>query len=82
MTSLSPALLGRWGTNFKVLVTLLPLAIGLALLTHAGVVYVGSGIVLLRLYQSVPYWLYRDVVPMFPASADPNDSVQARGAGA
>ena len=80
VTSLSPAKLGGWGTNLRILLTLLPLAIGVGVLTHADIPYLCGSVIALRLYQSVPYWRYRDVVPVFPQRTD--GSSRARGVSA
>jgi hypothetical protein len=74
ITSVSPDKFGGFGVNLKILATLLPLAIGVAVLAHADILYMCGSVVALRLYQSVPYWRYRDVAPVFPQAGTLNSS--------
>jgi hypothetical protein len=74
ITSVSPDKFGGFGVNLKILATLLPLAIGVAVLAHADILYMCGSVVALRLYQSVPYWRFRDVAPAFPQAGPVNSS--------
>jgi uncharacterized membrane protein len=72
VTSISPAAIGKWSLNIRVLGLLLPVTLGVAVLAHVDVWYLCTSVLILRLIQMVPYWRYRDVLPVF--------SQQPRGA--
>jgi hypothetical protein len=69
VTSISPAKLGGMAANLRVLMYLLPLAVVINMLTHAGLAYLVFSILLLRVIQAIPYWRYRDRLPKFPQQA-------------
>jgi Zn-dependent protease with chaperone function len=80
VTSISPAALGKFGVNMKVLSWLGPLAVGVSMLTHTGLGYLLTSIIVLRLIHSIPYWRYRDQVPNFSQASDSNPASKARTA--
>jgi hypothetical protein len=82
VTSISPAVLGKFGVNVKVLSWLAPLAVGASMLTHTGLGYLLTSVIVVRLIQSIPYWRYRDQVPNFSPSRDANAASKARSASA
>jgi Zn-dependent protease with chaperone function len=69
VTSISPAKLGGMAANLRVLMYLLPLAVVINMLAHAGLAYLVFSILLLRVIQAIPYWRYRDRLPKFPQQA-------------
>jgi Zn-dependent protease with chaperone function len=72
VTSISPARLGNWSTNLKFLAILLPLAIVTSMLMHAEMWYLILSLMALRVIESIPYWRYREVVPVFPPTSTAN----------
>jgi Zn-dependent protease with chaperone function len=78
VTCISPHKIGKWNVNVRLMGYLLPLAVGVGILAHAEIGYLCSAAFLVRMFQSVPYWRYRDVMPEFPQAGD--ISVKARGA--
>jgi len=52
---------------------LLPLAVGVGILMHVGVWYLCETAIIQRVFQSIPYWRYRDTPPAF-APASGNDA--------
>ena len=65
VTSISPAKLGSFAMNLRVLFLLVPMAMGVSMLVHAEMWYLIASMLALRLVQSIPYWRYRDRVPAF-----------------
>lgn len=80
VTSISPSALGKFGLNVKVLSLLGPLAVGVSMLTHTGLAYLLTSVIVLRLIQSVPYWRFRDQVPTFPHAGYSDAASQDRTA--
>lgn len=68
VTSISPAKLGSFGVNLRVLFLLVPMAAGISMLMRAEMWYLIASMIALRLIQSIPYWRYRDKVPTFSQS--------------
>jgi hypothetical protein len=81
VTCISPRKIGKRTVNAKILLYLFPLAVGVGVLMHAGIFYLCSTAFAVRMFQSVPYWRYRDQLPPFPPAASPDLSYQ-RAAGA
>ena len=82
VTSISPAQLGTLSMNLKCLATQLPLAIVTSMLTHAEMWYLILSLMALRVIESIPYWRYRDVVPLFPQASTRNPASNAIAAAA
>jgi Zn-dependent protease with chaperone function len=80
VTSISPAQLGNFSFNLKFLATQLPLALVTSLLTHAEMWYLIVSLLALRVIESIPYWRYRDVVPLFPQASTGDPASNATGA--
>jgi Zn-dependent protease with chaperone function len=74
VTCLSPEKLGSLRTNVRVLLGLLPLAIGIGLLMRVSLGYMCAAIIMLRFVESIPYWRYRDRLPEFGAAAPGKDA--------
>ena len=71
VSSLSPAKLGSLSVFLRVLGKLLFWALCAGILLHAQIWYLCGGVFVLRLFQSIPCWRYRDTPPAFvPASPD------------
>jgi Zn-dependent protease with chaperone function len=66
VTSVSPNQLGKFRVMMRVFLWLLPLSVGISMLTHASMQYVLFSVFVVRIVQSIPYWRYRDVLPPFP----------------
>lgn len=60
VTCTSPRHFAGVRAQFKVLVKLLPLAVGVAILFHADVFYVCGVSIAIRIFEFIPYWRYRD----------------------
>jgi Zn-dependent protease with chaperone function len=82
VTSVSPRAIGKWKVNVKVMGYLLPLAVGVSILTHAEMPYVCTTVVILRIFQTVPYWRYRDELPVMPIESSAELASRPRAAGA
>jgi Zn-dependent protease with chaperone function len=82
VTCASPSLLGTFKLNVKALAHLWPLALGVGILLHAEIFYVCQGVFLVRMFQQIPIWRYRDRMPLFPPSATVELPSKARGASA
>ncbi|HKU27319.1 MAG TPA: M48 family metalloprotease, partial [Candidatus Sulfotelmatobacter sp.] len=65
VTSISPATIGTWHFNVRLLSLLLPVTVGIAVLVHADMLYLCTSVLILRLIQMIPYWKYRDILPAF-----------------
>lgn len=78
VTAISPKQLGGSAVMIRTFLWLLPLAIGVSMLTHASMSYVLWSAFVVRIVQSIPFWRYRDVVPAFPQSQ--NSASAAAGA--
>ena len=70
VSCLSPRKLGSAQVTLRLLGKLLFLALCAGILLHAEIWYLCGGVLVLRMFQSIPYWRYRDKPPAFvPAGA-------------
>lgn len=81
VTSIHPRKIGKWSVNIKILLYLFPLAVGVGILMHAGIFYVCSAAFVVRMFQSIPYWRYRDELPPFGSETN-SELTSPRAAGA
>ena len=81
VSCLSPRKLGSAQVTLRLLGKLLFLALCAGILLHAEIWYLCGGVFVLRVFQSIPYWRYRDKPPAFAASsAGESSRVLAAGA--
>jgi hypothetical protein len=84
VSCLSPRKLGSFQVTLRVLGKLLFLALCAGILLHAEIWYLCGGVLVLRLFQSIPYWRYRDRLPALGIAAPgdaPSQVLAARAAG-
>lgn len=83
ITCLSPEKLGGFRTILRVLLGLLPLTVGVGILMQVNLGYMCMTAIALRLFESIPFWRYRDTLPQFaPASPGNDGSAKVRAASA
>lgn len=82
VSCLSPRKLGSAQVTLRLLGKLLFLALCAGILLHAEIWYLCGGVFVLRLFQSIPYWRYRDKPPAFVPAGTGDISSKALAAGA
>jgi Zn-dependent protease with chaperone function len=82
VSCLSPRKLGSAQVTLRLLGKLLFLALCAGILLHAEIWYLCGGVFVLRLFQSIPYWRYRDKHPAFVSAGTGDISSKALAAGA
>jgi len=82
VTCVSPSKLGSFKLNLRAMTNLWVLAVGVGVVLHTEIFYVCSAVFLVRIFQQVPIWRYRDRVPVFPQNIAPEDPPKARVASA
>jgi len=81
LSGLSPRKLGSLGITLRLLGKLLFLALCAGILLHAEIWYLCGAVFLLRMFESIPYWRYRDTPPAFVAADSPSKALAAGAAG-
>jgi Zn-dependent protease with chaperone function len=73
----SPKLLASAKMQMKSLAYIFPLVVLVAFVFRAEIWYIGATALFLRVFLSIPYWLYRDRPPLIPHVAE---ALRAKGA--
>ena len=79
VTCKSPKQLAGFRAQFRILSRLVPLAMGVGIILHANVLYICGVGIAVRLFESIPYWFYRDR-PRFPNVASQRSMREAHAA--
>ncbi|HEV2396627.1 MAG TPA: M48 family metalloprotease [Candidatus Sulfotelmatobacter sp.] len=79
VTCTSPRELGSFQATLRVLLLLMPVSVVVSMLLHANTTYVLLSLLAVRLFESIPYWRYRDRIPQFGTS-QPESAAMTRSA--
>jgi hypothetical protein len=82
VTSTPPKQLGSLQVTLRVLMLLVPMSVVVSMLLHANTTYMVLSLLVVRFFESIPYWRHRDQIPGFGTSLSPAANSRSASAGA